>query len=158
MKSLPLLALVLVTFAAPLQAEEEQEAGNCQASFELGKLAAREIPTRKWFWRSCALTCLLVPVALVIDMQNEDDLMLATTFAGSVCLGAAIVLPLTVEPRPECSPPDDPAVDRGCYEAGYTRKLRSRNTLASIGGFYAGSMAAYGIMSIYAIIQLAAAF
>jgi hypothetical protein len=151
MKRLPFLALVLFTFAAPLQAEEEQKADSCRASFELGRLDARGIPTRKWFWRSYALTCLLVTGSFAYEMQNDnyESEGIVLISAGYVSLAASIVLPLAVKPGPASAPPDDPAVDRDCYQAGYTRRLKGRNTLASLGGYAAGWATAYVIAVIF---------
>jgi hypothetical protein len=159
MKWLIFLALALTVITAPLRAEQDQEAADCRTSFELGRLAAGEIPTRRWFWGSYALTCLLATGSIVYDSQHEDeDLMLVTGIAGIVSLSGSIVLPLTVKPRPPGTPPADPAVDPVCYQRGYARKLRGRNTLAALGGYAAGQATVFAVTYTAGLIWLLASW
>jgi hypothetical protein len=140
MKHIIVLLLLIHQFVSPLYSDNTSEVIDCNLSFELGKQEARQVPTCKWFWTGLGLTSAIILsgilVSNTIGMENES-ISAAVGVLEWTGLGFTIIFPLFFTSQPK-SLPNNRAIDIECYTKGYSKTLRNRNFLSSLGGVAIG--------------------
>jgi hypothetical protein len=139
MKRHIVLVLVALQAVAVLYAVDSTTFSDCDFSFELGKQDARQVSTLKWFFASWGVTFAIGMAGFLYEM-NSDDFEEGSTpvaIAQMAGIGFMLALPLFISSQPK-SPSTDTNIGVDCYNKGYSRKLKGKRFLFSLGGVAVG--------------------
>ncbi len=151
------VALVLV-FLAVLSSGLFAETLDCQQSFELGKINAKE-EHRFWWWYFLGVGSLVSTLGLVWPVANMDsgNPWLYPLVIGSLVVTIAPFVPALLFPKREnISLPFGAGdeVDLECYRDGYIRKARMKNA----GAVLLGNVTTQGALYVVGMIVFIVAF
>ncbi len=150
MKKATVLALVLfVVFSSHLFSETL----DCQQSFELGKIDAKEKHTVwAWYWLGIA-SGLLAQGSVYATIDPDEDSASASSILGT--LGGYVFtispfVPALLLPKRENISPYSSGVDLECYRDGYKRRAKWKNC----GALLLGELTAYGVVYVVGFIVI----